>query len=142
MEKSELQEVNTYGLVTKVAIMRFTTNSHSTRFIQNNSDFRPKASYSLPIRNPGEGGRQVQTPRSTIKYMKSYRFSPIENNEQLLEAITYTHLKCSKLCKEILEKYLPVAGNIGIFSHYDDEYNFFIKYREELIKIYYYFYNK
>ena len=29
-------------------------------------------------------------------------------------------------------KYLPVAGNIGIFCHYDDEYRFLTKLREQL----------
>ena len=66
--------------------------------------------------------------------MKSYRFSPIQNKNQLLKAIKYTHLKCFELCKKNFGKYLPVAGNIGIFCHYDDEYKFLIKLREELTK--------
>lgn len=64
--------------------------------------------------------------------MKSYRFSPIENIDQLLEAIKYTHLRCFELCKKIYGKYLPVAGNIGIFCRYDDEYQLLTKLREEL----------
>jgi hypothetical protein len=64
--------------------------------------------------------------------MKPYRFSPIKNKNQLLEAIKYTHFKCFDLCKKILGKYLPVAGNIGIFCHYNDEYEFLAKLREEL----------
>ncbi len=64
--------------------------------------------------------------------MKPYRFSPIENKAQLLEVIKYTHLKCFELCKKVYGKYLPVAGNIGIFCHYDDEYNFLTKLRKEL----------
>lgn len=64
--------------------------------------------------------------------MKPYRFSPIESIDQLLEAIKYTHLKCFELCKKIYGKYLPVAGNIGIFCHYDDEYQFLTKLREGL----------
>lgn len=64
--------------------------------------------------------------------MQPYRFSPIENKEQLLEAIEYTHFKCFELCKKNFGRYLPVAGNIGIFSHYDDEYEFLTKLREEL----------
>ena len=64
--------------------------------------------------------------------MKPYRFSPIQDKNQLLEAIKFTHLKCFELCKKIFGKYLPVAGNIGIFCHYDDEYKFLTKLREEL----------
>ncbi len=64
--------------------------------------------------------------------MNSYRFSPIENKEQLLEAIKYAHFACLELCKKAFDKYLPVAGNIGIFCHYDDEYQFLTKLREEL----------
>jgi hypothetical protein len=64
--------------------------------------------------------------------MKLYRFSPIENKEQLIEAIAHTHYECFKLCKEAFGKYLPIAGNIGIFCHYDDEYKILIKLREEL----------
>lgn len=55
--------------------------------------------------------------------MQLYRFSPIDNQDQLLQAIEYTHAACHKLCKQSLGKYLPVAGNIGIFCHYDDEFD-------------------
>jgi hypothetical protein len=64
--------------------------------------------------------------------MKLYRFSPIENKDQLLKVIEYTHLKCFELCKKVYGKYLPVAGNIGIFCHNDDEYQFLTELREEL----------
>jgi len=64
--------------------------------------------------------------------MESYKFSPIENKERLLEAIKYTHFKCFELCKKTLGRYLPVAGNIGIFCHYDDEYRFLTELREQL----------
>ena len=64
--------------------------------------------------------------------MKPYRFSPIENEGELLEVIKYTHFACSELCKKAFGKYLPVAGNIGIFCHYEDEYQFLTKLREEL----------
>jgi hypothetical protein len=64
--------------------------------------------------------------------MKLYRFSPIENEGQLLETIKYVHFECSKLCKKAFGKYLPVAGNIGIFCHFEDEYKFLTKLREEL----------
>lgn len=64
--------------------------------------------------------------------MKLYRFSPIETQEQLLGAIKHTHFECFKLCKEAFGKYLPVAGNMGVFCHYDKEYQFLTKLREEI----------
>ena len=64
--------------------------------------------------------------------MQLYRFSPIENQDQLLQAIKYTHFACHQLCRQILNKYLPNSGNIGIFCHYDQEYELLTKIREEL----------
>jgi hypothetical protein len=64
--------------------------------------------------------------------MKLYRFSPIENKEQLIEAIKHVHFSCFDLCKKAFGKYLPVAGNISIFCHYDSEYKFLAKLREEM----------
>lgn len=64
--------------------------------------------------------------------MKLYQFSPIENKEQLLEAIKYTHFACHKLCKQSLGSYLPNAGNMGIFCHYDDEYERLVAIRKEI----------
>ncbi len=64
--------------------------------------------------------------------MKLYRFSPIENKDQLIEAIKHTHFACFELCKKAFGKYLPVAGNMGVFCHYDNEHKFLIKLREEM----------
>jgi hypothetical protein len=64
--------------------------------------------------------------------LNKYRFSPIINKEQLMRAIEYTHFTCFELCKKNFKRYLPVAGNIGIFCHYDDEFAFLTKFREEL----------
>lgn len=64
--------------------------------------------------------------------MTLYRFSPIENEEQLLEAIKYTHSACHKLVKQSLGEYLPNAGNVGIFCHYDNEYELLTNIRKEL----------
>jgi hypothetical protein len=64
--------------------------------------------------------------------MNKFRFSPIKNKEQLFEAIKYTHIKCFELCKKVYGKYLPVAGNLGIFCHDNGEYEFLTKLREEL----------
>lgn len=64
--------------------------------------------------------------------MQSFRFSPIKNKEQLLEAIKYTHFTCFELCKKNFGRYLPVAGNIGIFCHFSDEYQLLTIIREQL----------
>ena len=64
--------------------------------------------------------------------MKLYRFSPIKNKSQLQKAIAHTHFACYELCKQAFGKYLPNAGNIGVFCHYDDEYEFLTKLRKEL----------
>lgn len=49
-----------------------------------------------------------------------------------MEAIEYVHFACFELCKQAMGEYLPVAGNVGIFCHYDDEYAFLTTLREEL----------
>ena len=67
--------------------------------------------------------------------MKLYRFSPIKTTEELLEAITHTHFGCFELCHQALGKYLPVAGNMGIFCHYDDEYKLLTQFREKLTEV-------
>ncbi len=64
--------------------------------------------------------------------MKLYRFSPIISKEALLQAITHIHRESYRLCKQSLGQYLPNAGNVGIFCHYDDEYNMLTKLRQEL----------
>lgn len=64
--------------------------------------------------------------------MKSFRFSPIQNETQMMEAIKHTHFACHTLCMKSLGRYLPVAGNIGIFCHYEDEYIFLKKIQAEL----------
>ncbi len=64
--------------------------------------------------------------------MKLYRFSPIRSKEELMQAISHVHFECYKLCKQSFRYYLPNAGNIGIFCHYEDEYEQLIKIREEM----------
>lgn len=64
--------------------------------------------------------------------MKLYRFSPIKSKEELLEATRHTHFACYELCKQSMERYLPNAGNIGIFCHYDDEFEFLKNLRIEM----------
>lgn len=62
----------------------------------------------------------------------NYRFSPIQSKEQLLNAIQYVHFACFELCKRVFGTYLPVSGNIGIFCHYNDEYERLTDIRQEL----------
>lgn len=64
--------------------------------------------------------------------MKLYRFSPIESYDQLLAAIEYIHASCYQLCRQSFKMYLPNAGNIGVFCHYNDEYKKLVKIREEI----------
>lgn len=64
--------------------------------------------------------------------MKLYRFSPIKGEKELFEAIKHTHFECYKLCKQTFGKYLPSAGNIGIFCHYEDEHKRLTEIRERL----------
>lgn len=64
--------------------------------------------------------------------MKLYRFSPIETEEQLFEAIRHLHYACNKLCYQIFGRYLPNAGNVGVFCHYDKEYDALIELRKKL----------
>jgi len=64
--------------------------------------------------------------------MKLYRFSPIQSREEMLKAIEYMHFESFRLCKQSFGRLLPVAGNVGIFCHYPEEYKFLTKLREEL----------
>lgn len=64
--------------------------------------------------------------------MKLYRFSPIKTKKELLKAITHIHFSCHKLCIQAFGKYLSVAGNVGVFCHYDDEYEFLTNLRKKL----------
>lgn len=64
--------------------------------------------------------------------MSLFKFSPIKNTSELFQAVEYVHIECNKLCKLIYGHYLPVAGNIGIFCHFDTEYDFLTKIRENL----------
>ena len=64
--------------------------------------------------------------------MKLYRFSPIKNEEELLDAIRHVHFSCYKLCKQSFGDYKRNSGNIGIFCHYDDEYSALISLRKTM----------
>lgn len=64
--------------------------------------------------------------------MSLYRFSPLKDQEQLLKAIEYVHLTCFNLCYQAFGEYLPAAGNVGIFCHFDEEFFFLTKLREDI----------
>lgn len=66
--------------------------------------------------------------------MRLYRFSPIQNQEELLSAIKYVHAACNKLCKQSFGKYLSNAGNMGVFCHYDDEHARLVEIRNQIAK--------
>ncbi len=67
--------------------------------------------------------------------VKLYRFSPIKNEVELMEAIKFIHFACYNLCKESFGKYLPNSGNMGVFCHYDEEFAQLKKIREELTEL-------
>ena len=64
--------------------------------------------------------------------MDSFRFSPIKDKITLFNAIEYLHFAAHRLCKQKLGYLLPIAGNLGIFCHYDDEFEELIEIRKEL----------
>jgi hypothetical protein len=64
--------------------------------------------------------------------MKLYRFSPIRSKEELTKAIEYTHYACFKMCFQIFGKYYENAGNIGIFCHFDDEFEYLTSLRKQI----------
>lgn len=66
--------------------------------------------------------------------MKLYRFSPIKTQDELFQAIKHIHFECYKLCKASFGDYLPNAGNVGVFCHYDDEYEQLLRIRDSLVK--------
>jgi hypothetical protein len=64
--------------------------------------------------------------------MKLYRFSPVRDEAGLREALAFIHQSTHQLCEQSLGEYLPIAGNIGFFCHYDDEYAQLTELRERL----------
>ena len=66
--------------------------------------------------------------------MKLYRFSHIKSQKELMEAVNYLHQACHQLCFNTFGRYLPVSGNIGVFSHYEQEFEFLISVRDQLTR--------
>lgn len=65
--------------------------------------------------------------------MKLYRFSPIQDEQQLIKAVEHIHFGCFELCKQSTGNYLPVAGTIGVFCHYDQEYEFLTQLQAKMV---------
>jgi len=65
--------------------------------------------------------------------MHTFRFSPINDVSGMMDALLHIHLSCHKLCMQSLGNYLPVAGNIGIFSHSEEEYSLLTQLQHELV---------
>lgn len=65
--------------------------------------------------------------------MKLYRFSPIKSEDELMQAIEYLHKATHALCANVIGGQLGVAENIGVFTHYQDEYEHLITIRDKLV---------
>jgi hypothetical protein len=56
----------------------------------------------------------------------------METKDQLFEAIEYIHFACYELCQQSFGKSLPNSGNVGVFCHYDNEYDTLTEIRKQL----------
>ena len=56
----------------------------------------------------------------------------IKTQEELLQAIEHVHFASLKLCKRYFGRYLPVSGNLEIFTHFDDEFALLTQMRREI----------
>jgi hypothetical protein len=54
------------------------------------------------------------------------------DKEMLFEAISYIHFESFKICHKILGYTLPNSGNIGVFCHFEDEFERLTKIRKDL----------
>ena len=61
-----------------------------------------------------------------------YRFSPIKSETKLFEAINYLHIQSNKMCKQVFGRYLANAGNVGVFCHSEEEYEFLVQLRKKI----------
>lgn len=64
--------------------------------------------------------------------MSQYTCSPIKTREELFEAIKFIHFACYELCINSFGEYLQNSGNMGVFCHYDDEFEFLKSVQAEL----------
>lgn len=64
--------------------------------------------------------------------MHTLQSNPILHEDQLRHTLAEIHKACHALCFQALHTYLSVAGNIGIFSHSEEEYVALTKIQEKL----------
>ena len=64
--------------------------------------------------------------------MKLYRYSPITTKETLLDAIKHIHNEAYNLCWNTFQRHLPNSGNVGVFCHYEAEYEYLTGLRKEM----------
>jgi len=55
-----------------------------------------------------------------------------KTKDQIFELVKNIHVDCFKLCKDAIGKYLPVAGNVGIFCQTEDDFLEFTNIRKEI----------
>ena len=65
---------------------------------------------------------------------RPYRFSPILSKQDLFATIEHIHFACHQLSMNSFGRYLSVAGNVGVFCHYDEEFEQLLKIRNKLTK--------
>lgn len=65
--------------------------------------------------------------------MKLYRFSPIKSEDEFMQVIQYLHDATHKLCVDAIGEHLEVAENVGVFTHYQDEYEYLLALRDKLV---------
>lgn len=70
-----------------------------------------------------------------MRVMKLYRFSPIKSQDELMEAIRFLHQACHQLCFNTFGRYLPVSGNVGVFAHYEDEFDYLLSLRDRMVDL-------
>mgnify|MGYP003344586473 CR=1 FL=1 len=61
-------------------------------------------------------------------------FKPIDTFSKLQQAIKYIDINCVELIKKVIGRDLPVAGNIAVFTHSNDEYNNLLKIAEKIVE--------
>ena len=64
-----------------------------------------------------------------------YRFSPIQNKEQLINAVRYVGTETSKLARKVIGKTLPIKS-LTIFSHSQPEFELLVKILATMGKLY------
>lgn len=64
--------------------------------------------------------------------MKLYRFSPIKSHDETFKALNYVYETTHALTHKVLGEYLQNLGNIVIFCHYDDEFEYLDNFKKQI----------